>query len=70
MSRSNTANEMLADFAKRIRSEREKRFLTQTQMAAQLGVSFRTYQEWEAGRAFPQIRHRQKVAQLLEEAAA
>lgn len=60
---------MLTDLADRLRIAREKRFLTQEQMAAELGVSARTYQEWESGRAFPQVRHRQKLADLLEEAA-
>jgi len=57
------------DLSSRLREIREDRFLTQEQMARDLGVSLRTYQEWESGRSFPQIRHRSRLADLLKEAA-
>lgn len=58
---------MLTDLAERLKTARGKQ--TQAQIAKQLGVSVRTYQDWEYGRAFPQTRHRDKVAALLKEAA-
>lgn len=57
------------DLANRLRHVREGRFLTQEQMAREVGVSLRTYQEWESSRSFPQVRHRSRLAALLEEAA-
>lgn len=57
------------DLALKIRQSRERRYLSQRSAAAELGVSVRTLQEWESGRAFPQIRHREKVAAFLRQAA-
>lgn len=57
------------DLAAQLREVRGRRFLNQEQMAKQLKVSLRTYQEWESGRSFPQVRHRSRVAALLKEAA-
>lgn len=62
-------NPLTDDLANRLRMVRERRYLTQEQMAGELSVSLRTYQEWEAGRSFPQVRHRSRVAALLKEAA-
>lgn len=58
------------DLGAKIRKARESAFLTQEQAALKLGVSVRTFQAWESGQVFPQMRHRAIVAAFLEEEAA
>lgn len=53
------------DLGQRIRSARNG--MPQTMAAKELGVSLRTWQAWEAGRAFPQWRHRERLSNWLED---
>ena len=57
-----------------LRTERDRRHLTQRELAAELGVSYRTVQQWEAnGVVAPQPRHRRALIAWLnaeEETAA
>ena len=55
------------DLGKRIRAQRIRLHLSQREAAAQLGVSPRTLQNWEAGETFPWPRHRRAVARFLDE---
>ena len=61
---------LTTDFARRIREARDAAFLTQEDAAKKLGVSVRTYQGWESGSVFPQMRHRSIVSQFIEQEAA
>lgn len=54
------------DLAQRIKAAREAAGLPQTELAKRLKVSLRTLQCWEAGAAFPQYRHRARLAAWLE----
>lgn len=66
---------VLTDLPLRLRGARGD--LSQTVAAKQLKISVRTFQAWEAGTAFPQPRHRERLTRwltkreaLLEEVAA
>lgn len=50
-----------------LKEVREKRFLTQAEAAAQIGVALRTWQSWESERidSIPQIRYRRKLIEWL-----
>lgn len=54
------------NFADDILDARLRLHLTQIDLAARLGVSPRTVQNWEAGME-PQIRHRRLIAEFLEQ---
>jgi len=56
-------------YAAALKEAREEANLSQGELAARLGVSTRTVQNWEAGRT-PQPKHRRAVAQFLLEQAA
>ena len=49
-----------------LKAERDRRALTQEQVARQLGVATRTLQNWEAGTAEPRARHRRTIAEWYE----
>lgn len=53
-------------FAERLRAARASAGWSQVTAAKRLRVSIRTYQAWEAGDAFPQIRHRKRISDFLE----
>jgi DNA-binding transcriptional regulator YiaG len=52
-----------------VKASRERRLLTQDEVAAELGVSLRTIQNWEAGMA-PLFRHQRAILAWLEEREA
>jgi transcriptional regulator with XRE-family HTH domain len=54
-------------FGERIRLAREAASITQVELAAQLGVSPRTVQNWETSDRMPQPKHRRAIAAFLEE---
>lgn len=66
---SSNGNTLGGQLAQQIRSARDRDRLTQVEAAKLLGVSLRTLQEWEAGRAFPQPRHRRKLDAFCQAAA-
>ncbi len=57
------------NIAAQLRETRERRNLSQVALAALLGVSPRTVQNWEAGME-PQMRHRQMLADFLADTQA
>jgi transcriptional regulator with XRE-family HTH domain len=48
-----------------LKTLRRRKFLTQKELAAQVGVSYQTVQTWEAGTAQPRLRHIPKLAEVL-----
>lgn len=60
----------LPELARRLRQERARRALTQSALAAELGVSQATYAGWETGRATPRAEHHAALASFLDLAGA
>jgi transcriptional regulator with XRE-family HTH domain len=60
---------LTSELGKRLRERRTELNLSQPEAAAQLGVSARTLQNWEAGSSFPWPKHRRAIASFLGEAA-
>lgn len=58
----------MIDYAKAIREYRERKFLTQVQLADILGVRFVTVSRWETGRFEPNMAMKKKLFWLFEEA--
>lgn len=52
------------DYAKLIKKIREQLFLTQTELALMLGVSFETVNRWENGKFCPSMKIKRKLHQL------
>jgi putative transcriptional regulator len=48
-----------------LKALRRRKFLTQKELAAQVGVSYQTIQTWEAGTAQPRLRFVPKLAEVL-----
>jgi len=48
-----------------LKTLRRRKFLTQKELAAKVGVSYQTVQTWEAGSAQPRLRHVPKLAEVL-----
>ena len=48
-----------------LKALRRRKFLTQKELAAQVGVSYQTIQTWEARTAQPRLRHIPKLAEVL-----
>jgi DNA-binding transcriptional regulator YiaG len=59
--------ELSYELAGRIKEKRLQLMLSQPEAAAQLGVSLRTFQNWERGRSFPQPRRRRALDEFLRE---
>jgi transcriptional regulator with XRE-family HTH domain len=53
-----------------LREERTERALTQEEAAAEVGVSTRTWQLWEAGDITPRAKQRRALAAWLEKTEA
>ena len=49
-----------------LKTLRRRRFLTQKELASQVGVSYQTVQTWEAGKSQPRLRHIPKLATALQ----
>lgn len=58
----------MIDYAKKITEYREKMFLTQTDLANKLGVSFPCITRWENGKFEPTMKIKKKLYQLFIEA--
>lgn len=56
------------DYSKSVREYRERKFLTQGQLAEQLGVSNVTVCRWENGDFEPNMAMKKKLVSLFEEA--
>lgn len=56
----------MKQFAERLRALREARKITQTRLAALLGVDPRVYNRWERGSATPQLETVVRIAQILQ----
>ena len=54
------------NLAAKIKARREELYLTQSEAAAIVGVSQRTWQNWEAGTAFPWPKHRRALDAFLK----
>lgn len=58
----------MLDYAKLIREYRERKFLTQTQLAELLGVKLVTVCRWETRRFEPNMAMKKKLVCLFKEA--
>ena len=50
-----------------IKTIRNKNFITQTELAEQLGVSFASVNRWEQGHHEPTMKAKRKIAQICRE---
>ena len=55
------------DYAKKIREYRERKFLTQEELAKILGVTFVSISRWETGRFEPNMETKKKLVALFDE---
>ena len=53
------------DWAKEIKTYRERELMTQEELAAKLGVSFATVNRWERGHHEPTIKMKRKLCSML-----
>lgn len=58
----------MLNYAKKIKEYRERKFLTQVQLAEILGVKFVTISRWETGRFEPNMPMKKKLVSMFEEA--
>lgn len=58
----------MIDYAKKIKEYRERRFLTQTDLANLLGVSLASVTRWETGQFEPTMKLKKKLFNLFVEA--
>lgn len=58
----------MIDYAKKIKEYRERKFLTQTQLADILGCTFVSISRWEAGRFEPSMAMKKKLVGMFKEA--
>ena len=58
----------MINYANKIREYRERKFLTQDELAALLGVSKTTITRWETGKFQPTMQIKKKLCQLFIEA--
>ena len=56
------------DYAKKIREYRERKFLTQEELAKILGVTFVSISRWETGRFEPNMETKKKLVSLFKKA--
>lgn len=54
------------NFAKLIKQYRNKKFITQEELANQLGVSFVTVNRWEKGKYDPTMKQKRVLYELFE----
>ena len=55
------------DYAKKIREYRERKFLTQEELAEVLNVSYVSVSRWETGRFEPTMDTKKKLVSLFDE---
>lgn len=55
------------NWPKTIKAIRDKNFITQTELAEQLGVSFASVNRWEQGHHEPTMKAKRKIAQICRE---
>lgn len=58
----------MIDYAKAVKEYRERKFLTQVQLADLLGVKFVTISRWETGRFEPNMAMKKRLVGLFREA--
>lgn len=58
----------MLDYPKLVREYRERKFLTQTQLAEVLGVKLVTVCRWETGRFEPNMAMKKKLVSMFKEA--
>ena len=58
----------MLDYARKIREYRERKFLTQEQLAKLLGVSYVTISRWETGMFKPNMETKRKLVNMFGEA--
>ena len=54
------------DYSKLIKKIREKLFLTQTEFADLIGVSFETVNRWENGKFNPSMKLKKKIHEICQ----
>lgn len=55
------------NYAKKIKEYRERKFLTQTELAKLIGVKLVTISRWENGKFEPNMEMKKKLVSLFEE---
>lgn len=58
----------MINYSKMIKEYRERKFLTQTELAKILGVGINNVTRWETGKFLPTIKIRKKLYELFKEA--
>ena len=58
----------MIDYAKAVKEYRERKFLTQVQLADLLGVKFVTISRWETGRFEPNMAMKKRLVGLFKDA--
>lgn len=58
----------MINYAQKIREYRERKFLTQVEFAAILGVGKTTVTRWETGQFEPTMKIKKKLCELFKEA--
>lgn len=56
------------DYAKKIKEYRERKFLTQEELAKLLGVNYVTISRWETGMFEPNMETKKRLVRMFEEA--
>ncbi len=59
---------IIMDYSKFLKEYREKRFLSQRDLAAELNVSYVTINRWETSKFTPTIKMKKKLYSLFKEA--
>lgn len=57
----------MINYVEKIKEYREKKFLTQSELAKELGVTLLTVSRWETGKFEPNMKMKKKLSNLFKE---
>lgn len=57
----------MINYAEKIKEYREKKFLTQSELAKELGVTLLTVSRWETGKFEPNMKMKKKLSNLFKD---
>ena len=57
----------MINYAKELKEYREKKFLTQSEIAKELGVTLLTVSRWETGKFEPNMKMKKKLSNLFKD---